>query len=158
MRRKIYQSDEDEMLLAQQQRKREQAGLTAYRKPGLYAGNRHPWTLPTIASLPLPLVASNLPQLQESMVMMMMMPAILLPSPHLVMVPCTLLSLQDDGHIKKTSWSPCNCNSQVFFRPSKLQFTLESLKFQLLSWVYRDRLGRWHQEASPVYLQVQKLG
>jgi hypothetical protein len=65
---------------------------------------------------------------------------------------------QDDGHIKKTSWSPCNCNSQVFFRPSKIQFTLESLKFQLLSWVYRDRLGRWHQEASPVYLQVQKLG
>jgi hypothetical protein len=42
MRRKIYQSDEDEMLLAQQQRKREQAGLTAYRKPGLYVGNRHP--------------------------------------------------------------------------------------------------------------------
>jgi hypothetical protein len=55
---------------------------------------------------------------------------------------------QDNGHIKKTSWSPRNCNSQVFFRPSKLQFTLESLKFQLLSWVYRDRLGRWHQEES----------
>jgi hypothetical protein len=85
-------------LLAQQQRKRGQAGLTAYRKPGLYAGNRHPWTLPTIASLPLPLVASNLPQLQKSIVMMMMMPAILLPSPHLVMVPCTLPSLLDPLH------------------------------------------------------------
>jgi hypothetical protein len=27
---------------------------------------------------------------------------------------------QEDGHIKKTLLSPCNCSSWVFFRPSKL--------------------------------------
>jgi hypothetical protein len=30
------------------------------------------------------------------------------------------------------------------------QFTLESLKFQLLSWLDRVGLGRWHQEESLV--------